>query len=178
MLSHAKSISAETQNAGLWLLHGEAPPPRSPPEPVSRARQLLDHTASARWAGWMAPAGGLILILLAVSLVLRSTPLDGQISADTRAVSPQPGSTLISTRSLIPPPSTQLPDVRLDHVQMPPLASAQTMTQPTEGQMVKWRERRKSPASVRRTHASFAHTSSPVLIPGVLTPPKDQTEGE
>jgi len=173
VLSHAKSISAETQNAGLWLLHGEAPPPRSPPEPVSRARQLLDHTASARWAGWMAPAGGLILILLAVSLVLRSGPPGAGLSAGLPAVAPQPMSPLVAAHSLMPPPSIQLPDVRLDHVQMPPPASAQMKTQPTEGQMVKWRERRKSPASVRRTHASFAHRSSPVLIPGVLTPPKD-----
>jgi hypothetical protein len=173
VLSHAKSISAETQNAGLWLLHGEAPP-RSPPEPVSRPRQLLDHIASAaRWAGWMAPAGGLILILLAVSLVLRSAPPGAGLSAGLPAVAPQPMSPLVAGHSLIPPPSTQLPDVRLDHVQMPPLASAQTMTQPTEGQMVKWRERRKSPASVRRTHASFARRGPPVLIPGVLTPPKD-----
>jgi hypothetical protein len=179
VLPQAKTVSAESQESGLWLWQGEAPPPRSRPEPLSRGRVFLDRiVAAARWTGWKAPAGGLILILLAASLVLRSTPLDGQISADTRAVSPQPGSTLISTRSLIPPPSIELPDVALDQVRMPPAASTQMIAQPAEGQMVKRRAQRRSPPSVRRAHASFARRGSPVLIPGVLTPPKDQTEGE
>lgn len=174
VLSHAKSIAAESQTAGLWLLHGEAPPPRSPPEPISRGRQLLGRIASAaRWAGWMAPAAGLILILLAVSLVLHPAPPGERPSGSMSAVAPQPSSPLVAAHSLIPPLSIQLPDLRLDQVQLPPAASAQMMTEPTERQMVKKREQRRSPASVKRSHTSFARRGSPVLIPGLLTPPKD-----
>jgi hypothetical protein len=56
--------------------------------------------------------------------------------------------------------------------------TTQMMVQPTEGQMVRRRAQRRLAPSVRRTHASFARKGSPVLIPGVLTPPKDYTEGE
>ena len=179
MLPEAKAVSAESQDSGLWLWQGQAPPPRFRTEPSSRGRVILDRVVAAvRWTGWIAPAGGLILILLAASLVLRSAPLDRRISGDTRAVSPQLGSTLIATHSLIPPPSIQLPDVGLDQLRMPPASSTQMIAQPAEGQMVKRRAQGRSPPSVRRTHASFARRGSPVLIPGVLTPPKDQTEGQ
>jgi hypothetical protein len=176
VLPQTKTVSAESQETGLWLWQGKAPPPQSRSEPLSRRRVILDRiVAAARWTGWIAPAGGLILILLAASLVLRSTALDRRISADTRAALPQPGSMLIATHLLIPQPSIELPDVGL---RMPPAASAQMMAQPREGQTVKRRAQRRSPPRVRRTHASFARRGSPVLIPGVLTPPKDQPEGE
>ena len=179
MLSQAKSVSAESQETGLWLWQGEAPPPRSRPDPLSGGRVILGRiVAAARRAGWIAPAGGLILILLAASLVLHSTAMDRRISADTRTVSSQPASPLIATHSLIPPPSIELPGIRLDHVQMPPAASMQMMAQPREGQMVKRRAQHRSPPSVRRTHASISRRGSPVPFPGVLTPPKDQTEGK
>jgi hypothetical protein len=175
VLSQAKSVGARDQEAGLWLWRGKAPPSR----PLSRGRQILGRIVSvAQWTGWMAPAGGLILILLAASLGPRSAAPDRRMTADPRAVPPQSGSPLVATHSLIHPPSIELPAVRLDRVQIPPAASAQMVAQPTEGQMVKRRAQRRSPASVRRTHASFARRGSPVLIPGVLTPPKDQTEGE
>lgn len=179
MLPEAKSVSAESEETGLWLWQGEALPPRSRPAPLSRGRVILDRiVVAARWTGWIPPAGGLVLILPAASLVLCSTALDKRVSTDTRAVSPQPGPTLIATRSPIPPPTIELPDVGLDLVQMPLAASTQMMAQPAQGQMVKRRAQRRSPPSVRGTHASFARKGSPVLIPGVLTPPKDQTEGE
>jgi hypothetical protein len=177
--SQAKSVSAESQETGLWLWRGEAPPPRSSPEPLSGGRVILGRiVAAARWTGWIAPAGGLLLVLLATSLVLRSTALDRRISVDTRTVSPQAASPLIATHSRIPPPSIELPGLRLDQVQMPPTASMQMMAQPTEGQMVKGRAQRRSPPSVRRTRASSSRRGSPVPFPGVLTPPKDQTEGK
>ena len=177
MLAQAKSISAESRETGLWLWQGEAPPPRSHPEPLSRGRGILGRiVAAARSIRWIAPAGGLILILLAASLLLRSPPLDRRISAGTRAVSPQPGSTLIPSHSLISPPSIELPDVRLDQVQMPPPPAAQMMARPADGQMVNRRAQHRSPTSVRGTSASFARRGSPVLTPGVLTPPKDQTK--
>ena len=179
MLSQPKLVSAESQETGLWLWRGEAPPPRSRPEPLSRARGILGRiVAAARSIRWIAPAGGLILILLTATLVLRSTALDRKIPVDTHAVSPRPGSTLIPSHSLIPPPSIELPGVRLDQVQMPPPPAAQMMARPAEGQMVKRRVQARSPASVRGTRASFAHRGSPVLIPGVLTPPKDQAKEE
>ena len=160
MLPEAKSVSAECQDSGLWLWQGQAPPPRSRPKPSSRGRVILDRIfAGVRWTGWMAPAGGLILISLAALLVLRSTTLDRRFSADTRAQSLQLGSTLIATHSLIPPPSIQLPDVGLDQLRMPPASSTQMIAQPAEGQMVKRRALRRSPPSVRRTHTAFARTS-------------------
>ena len=174
MLPEVKSVSAESQETGLWLWQGEAPLPRSCPEPLFHGRAISDRIiAAARCTAWVAAASGFVLILLTESLVLPSPPLDRRISADTRAVSPQPGSTLIATHSLIPPPAIELPNVALDQMRMPPAASAQMMSQPTEGHMVKKRAQRRSPTGVRRTHASFAPGGSPVVIPGVLTPPKD-----
>jgi hypothetical protein len=184
MQPQAKTVSTESQETGLWLWQGNAPPPwqggapsqRSRPERLSVGRVILNRiVAAARWTGWIASASGLILILLASSLVLRSTALDRRISADAPAVSPQPRSTLIATRSLIPALAIELPDVRLDLVRMPPAASTRMMAQPAGGQMVRTRTERRPPPSVRRTHAG---RGSPVLIPGVLTPPKNQTEGE
>ena len=177
MLSQAKSVSAESQETGLWLWQGGAPPPQSRPAPLSRGRGIAGRiVAAGRSIRWIAPAGGLILVLLAGSFMLRSTPLDRRISADTRATSPQPESTLIPSHSLISPPSIELPDVRLDQVQMPTPPAAQTMARPAEGQTVNRRAQRRSPTSVRGNSASFARRGSPVLIPGVLTPPKDQTK--
>jgi hypothetical protein len=174
VLSQAKSVSAESQETGLWLWQGEAPPPRSRPELLSRARGILGRiVAATRSIRWIAPAGGLIFILLAGSLVLHSMALDGRISADTRAASPQPGSTLIPSRSLVSPPSIELPDVRLDQAQMPAPPASQMTARPAEGQMVNRRAQRRSPTNVRGTSAAFARRGSPVLIPGVLTPPKD-----
>ena len=108
-------MSAESQETGLWLWQAEAPPPQSRPEPLSGGRVILGRiVAAARWTGWIAPAGGLLLTLLATSLVLRSTALDRRISVDTRTVFPQSASPLIATHSLIPPPSIELPGLRLD----------------------------------------------------------------
>jgi hypothetical protein len=178
-MPQAESVSAESPETGLWLWQGEAPPPRSGPKPPWRARVILARIVdAARSASWIARAGGLILILLTGSLVLRPTALDRRISAETPAVSPQPGSTLVVTHSPINPPSIEFPDVGLDLARMPPVESAQMMAQPAEGQMVKRRAHRRSPPSVRRTHELFARRGSPFLIPGVLTPPQDQAEGE
>ena len=160
MSPEAKSVGAESQQPGLWLWQGKAPPPRSRSEPSSRGRVILERiVAAVRWTGRIAPVGGLILISLAAPLVLRSTTLDKRISADTRAQSLQLGSTLIAPNSLIPPPSIELPDVGSDQVRMPPAAFAQMMARPAEGQMVKRRAQRRSPPSVRRTHTAFARTS-------------------
>ena len=171
MASHEKSIRAESQEAGLWLWQGEAPPPRSPTAP-----SILGRIASAaRWTGWRAPAGGLILVLLAASVVLCSTPPDEQLSADMRPIAAEPPSPLIVGHALISPPSIEFPDLRLDQLQMPPPASAQIVAQPTEGRMANRRAQRESAASIRKSSAS-ARRGSPVLVPGVLTPPKDQAE--
>jgi hypothetical protein len=160
VLLEAKSVRAESQDSGLWLWQGQAPPPRSRPEPSSRGPVILDRiVAGVRWTRRIAPAAGLILISLAASLVLRSTTLDKRISADTRAQSLQPGLTLIAPHSLIPPPSIELPDVGSVQVRIPPAAFAQMMAQPAEGQMVKRRTLRRSPPRVRRTHTAFARTS-------------------
>ena len=163
VLPQAETVSAESQETGLWLWQGRAPPSRSP---SPRGRVILDRiVAAVRWTGWIAPAGGLILILLAASLVLRSTAPDRQFSVETRAGSPQPGSTLIAPHALIPPPSIELPAVGLDQVRMPPATFAQMMAPPAQGQMVKRRAQRRSPPSVRRTHTAFARNSDAISRP-------------
>jgi hypothetical protein len=117
---------------------------------------MLDRiVAAARWTGRVAPAGGLILILLAASLMLRSMALDKPISADMRAESPPPGSPLIAPHALIPPPSIELPDVGLDQLRVQPAAFAQMMAQPA----VKTRVQRRSPPSLRGTHAAVVRNS-------------------
>lgn len=174
MLSQAESLSAESQETGLWLWQGEEPPPRSRREHLSRGRSILGRIfAAPRWTGWIGRAGRLIFILLTASLVLRSTALDKQIPADAPVVSPQPGSTLVATHSLISPPSIELPNVRSEQVQMPLSAATQIMPEPREGRIANRRAQPRSPTSIRRTHTWSARRGSPVLIPGLLTPPKD-----
>ena len=174
VMSDVKSINAESRETGLWLWHGDTPPPRSPPGSLSRRRQILDRIVSvSRWTRWTVPVGISLLMVLAASLVLRSTPSEERPSAGTGAVAPQTGSLLIATHTLISPPSIELADIRLDQLKMPPTAADQTTAQPPEGPMVKQRVARRSPANSARAHASFACRGSPVLIPGVLTPPKD-----
>ena len=77
MSSNTTSPSAENHESGLWLWHGKAPQPPSPPQPASRAQRFLDPIVSAlRRGGWMALPGGVALTLLAV--MLRSTPQTSQ----------------------------------------------------------------------------------------------------
>jgi hypothetical protein len=172
-MSDAKSVNAEIRETGLWLWHGETPSPRSPPRSLSRTRQILDRIVSvSRWTGWTVPVGVSLLVVLAASLVLRSTPLEERPSAGTGAIAPQTGSLLIATHTLISPPAIELAAIRLDQVKMPPPAADQMAAQPPEDPTVKKRVR-KSLAQVARAHALFARRGSPVVIPGVLTPPKD-----
>ena len=89
-------------------------------------------------------------------------PLQPAAASATEPVKPRPA----------PPPSSNPPAAAVTAPMiLPPTAADQTTAQPPA--MVKQRAPRRSPAHTARAHASFARGRSPVLIPGVLTPPKD-----
>jgi len=86
----AALISTGSKEAGLWLWHGEAPPPPSRPQPKLRVRHILARMKpSARWAAWTALPGGLALTLLAVSAMYSAPPHRSE-SADAPAIALAP----------------------------------------------------------------------------------------
>jgi len=170
--SNTTSPSAENHESGLWLWHGKAPQPPSPPQPASRAQRFLDPIVSAlRRGGWMALPGGVALTLLAV--ILRSTPPDKPAPADTSvAVEPLPSTA--DAHAVIPTPPVNIPAPRIEHTdtpfdqaQMPPAPA----TPGTEHRLAKKAPHHTSTRTASKTRA-FAGRSSPFVIHGVLTPPE------
>jgi hypothetical protein len=158
-------MSTESQESGLWLWHGEAPPSPSSSPPASRVRQILGRAVSAgRWGGWLALPGGLILGLLATSLLL-STPPDDLARADKPAVAVQPAPSPIVAPPLVPAPPGSLAGVQLDQVERPTAPTAQTVAGGTGRQVAKWRAHLTSSATGRKIHASFARRASRVFEP-------------
>ena len=184
MSSEATSSSDESQESGLWLWHGKAPPPQpaappSPPEPTSRAPRILDPIVSAmRRGGWMALPGALALILLAV--MLHSKPPDKPAPpVDAPAVALEPVSFPTVTNPIIPAPPVNIPaprveltNTQLDQAQIPSAPAALLPARGTTYQLAKKAAHHTSARIVRKTHSSLAHRGSPFLIRGVLTPPE------
>jgi hypothetical protein len=82
--SDAVLISTDSKDTGLWLWQGEAPPTPALPRPKSHAQQILHRILPAvGWAGWIALPTGLILILIAISMMRHP---DDPVSADTPPV--------------------------------------------------------------------------------------------
>ena len=175
MSSDTTSPTHENQESGLWLWHGEAPPP--PPRPPSRVQRSLDPIVSAlRRGGWIVLPGGVALTLLAV--MLRSTPPDESAPADIRAVTLEPVQSPADVDTVIPAPSANIPTPRVEHTDtqsdqahMPSAAAAPLPPRGTEHQLAKKAAHRSSARAERKTHV-FADRGSPFLIHGVLTPPE------
>ena len=177
MMSDTTTPSDENHESGLWLWHGKAPLPPSPPQPASRVQQIPDPNVPAlRRRGWMALPGGVALTLLAV--MLRSTPPDIPAPADSVAVALEPVPSPADARAVIPAPPVNIStprvehtDAQLDQTQIPTASPALSPARETEHQPAKKATHHTSSArTVRRTPA-FAGGSSPFVIHGVLTPP-------
>ena len=177
MLSDTTSPSDGNHGSGLWLWHGKAPLPPSPPQPASRVQQIPDPNVPAlRRRGWMALPGGVALTLLAV--MLRSTPPDIPAPADSVAVALEPVPLPAHARAVIPAPPVNIPaprveqtDTQLDQPQMPSAAAALSPVRGTEHQLAKKAGHHTSVRTGRKTQA-LADRGSPFVIHGVLTPPE------
>ena len=193
MPSDTTSFSDKNHESGLWLWHGETPPPPSPPGPASRLQQFLDPLVSAfRRGGWIALPSGVVLALLAV--MLRSTPPDKPVPADMRVMALAPLPSPADTNSPIPVPPADIPgppvdfpgptadipgprvehtDTQLDQTPMPSAPSALSPAQGTEHQVSKKKKTaHRTPDRTVRKSGPLADGSSPFSIHGVLTPPE------
>src|SRR5215469_10582468 len=147
-------ISTGSEEAGLWLWHGEAPAPLSASPSKSRIEHILARMMPAvRWTGWMALPAGLALILLAAS-VKHSVPPLGPKSADAPAVAlpPVPSPTVAPSR--VAPPPAQFADTQFDQTRAPSAPESQISGRASDRPVVSWHPQRKSARTVRRTHAS------------------------
>lgn len=171
-------IGTGNEESGLWLWHGEALPPPSLAQPKSRVGRILAHMVpAARWAGWIALPSGLAVALLVVSVMMHSPRPDKPVPADAPAVPPQPLPSpaatppIIPAPPMIPAPLTEPTADQSGQVQVPSAPTAQMSGRRPEHDRAKWHAQRTSPPTARKTHASVAHRGSPVMVPGVLTPP-------
>jgi len=169
-------ISTGSEEAGLWLWHGEAPAPLSAAPSKSRIEHILTRIMpGARRAGWIALPAGLALILLAVS-VKHSVPPLGPKSADAPPVALPPVPSPTVTPPSVAPPPAQLTDTQFDRARAPSAPTPQvTFGQGSDRRVVSWRAQRKSARTVRKTYASRVRKGPPMLIYGVLTPPTVMT---
>jgi hypothetical protein len=177
VLSDTTSPSDENHESGLWLWHGKAPLPPSPPQSASRVQQIRGPNVSAlRRGGWMALPGGVALTLLA--FMLRSTPPDMPAPADSAAGALEPVPLPADARAVIPALPVNIPaprvehtDTQLDQAQMPSAPAGPLPARGTEHQLAKKTAPRTSARTARKTHV-FADRDSPFVIHGVLTPPE------
>ena len=193
MPSDTTSLSDKNHESGLWLWHGETPSPPSPSGPASRVQRFLDPLVSAfRRGGWIALPSGVGLALLAV--MLRSTPPDKPVPADTRVMAlaplpspadkntpipaprvdtPGPPVDIPGPHADIPGPRVEHSDTQLDQTQMPSAPAVLLPAQGTEHQLSKKKKtaHRTPDRTVRKTHP-LADSGSPFSIRGVLTPPE------
>jgi hypothetical protein len=156
------TISNDGQQSGLWLWHGEAPPPPAPPvPPPSRIERTVKAVVSAaRSAGWMAPPSGMAGIALAAWAALHFLP--GGQSMPT--ASPRPALSLALRRQPIPAPPAVVTGVALEPVHAPSAPLAKAMGKPTQHKTVKWRASRRPQVIVRRPHVWFDHRLTPVFL--------------
>jgi hypothetical protein len=173
-------ISTDSKEAGLWLWQGEAPPPRSLPQPKSPDQQILRRIEpAAGWAGWIAlPTTGLALTLIAVLMMPHP---DRPGPADTPMVAPSSAPSPAVAVSSAPSPTVALPVIgmppaeptttQLDQEQMPSAPAAEIMTRGPEPRVAESRAQRKSSRMARKIHALHVRKVPLFPTPGVLTPP-------
>ncbi|HYZ41553.1 MAG TPA: hypothetical protein VE687_13150, partial [Stellaceae bacterium] len=154
------SMSAESQEPGLWLWRGEAPPTPPPLQPASGAQRVEQIIRIVRLAGWVALPSALTLTFLAASVMLRSTPPDERVAADPSAIASQSGSSSPVARPVIALPQIELAAPQLAQVQAPSVPPVE-MTVPRAER--RWAKRRPG-----KTHLWFARKRSHNL--GLLMP--------
>ena len=148
------------------------PPAVRPPSRIERLTTLI--ISAARSARWMAPPSGWALIALAAFVTAHLLPggqsMPGNMSA--AALLPVPAPSVARPISPAPPPplteaplyQVQAPSAPLYQVQAPSAPVTQAMVGPTQHKPVKWRASQRSRFTVRRSHALFAHSWTPVPV--------------
>ena len=193
-------ISTDSKDTGLWLWQGEAPPTPALPRPKSHAQEILHRIKPAvSWAGWIGLPTGLILILIAISMmrhpnspVLVDTPPVAHSSAPSPAAAlssaPSPTAALPSTpspaaavssalsptaaRPIVTVPPATLTEAQMDQVEVPPaLPAAKMLVQGPEPPVVKERAQAKLSRTARKIQSSHVRKRPLFPAPGVLTPP-------
>jgi hypothetical protein len=164
---NAALISTDSNDSGLWLWHGEAPPQLSRPRPKLGARRILRRIApAAGWAGWIALPAGLAILLIAASMMPHS---ENPVSADAPAVALSSAPSFTVEHSSVVVPQAELNEVQLDHVPVPLSPTAKSPARGLEQRIVKSGAQRKSSRKI--THAAHVRRGPPVPMRGVLTPP-------
>jgi hypothetical protein len=157
-------VSTDSNQSGLWLWQGEAPPQPSLPRPKLGNGQVLRRIIPAGgWAGWITLPAGLAIALFAVSMMPHS---DSPVSVGAPAVAPSS-----APSPAVAPPGVIVPPAEPTAAQLDPVPAPSTSTAKIPVQTVKSGAQRKSSRTVKSTHASHVRRGSPVPMPGVLTPP-------
>ena len=158
-------LSIASRESGLWLWHGEAPPPTSPLQLTSRVQLLGRIGFAVQQARRMALVNGLAVALLAASVLLYSTPPDEPLPADKPALATQLVSPPPVAPPIVPGPPVSLTDAQSGQVQVTSAPASRTTVRDTGRQVTKWHAHRKSAAPLRKSHASFARGRTLMFAP-------------
>ena len=173
-LANGALISTDSKESGLWLWNGEAPPSASVPQSKSFPQRILSRIIPvAIWAGGVTLAAGLVLTLIAVSMLRHpNRPQSG----DAAVVEPSSTSSpTVVGPTVAPPPAA--PAAQLDQAQKPPEPTPATAISGAEPQMMKAHPGGKSVRKAKTTHKSHPPRGAPIPAPGVLTPPSATWHG-
>src|SRR5215831_19428128 len=144
-------MSIESHASGLWLWHGEAPPPTSPLQLTSRVQLLGRIGFAVRQARRMALANGLAVALLAASVLLYSTPPEEPLPADKPAVATQLVSPPLVAPPIVPGPPVSLTDAQSGQAQVTSAPASRMTVRATGRQVTKWHAHRRSAAPLRKS---------------------------
>ena len=158
-------LSIASRESGLWLWHGEAPPPTSPLQLTSRLQLLGRIGFAVRQARRMALTNGLAVALLAASVLLYSTPPEEPLPADKPAVATQLVSPPLVAPPIVPGPPVSLTDPQSGQAQVASAPASRMTVRATGRQVTKWHAHRRSAAPLRKSQASFARGGPPMFAP-------------
>lgn len=167
----AAPISNDSQESGLWLWQGEAPPqseappPAPPARPRSRVERIVDLVGSAAVlrARWMGPPTGWLLMGLAAFVIAHALSAGGPRPGNMPAAAPQPVPSPSVALAASPAPPDGMTVAHLGQMSEPSRSIAQRMPGRNEHIPAKWRTSRRSRLVVRRAYPLLVYRSAPVF---------------